>query len=420
MAASSCQTPVFSEGDLVFDWNPAAASHADLTRPPLTILDETLRDGLQSASVLTPSIDAKIELLHHMEAVGIEFVNLGMPSSSPLMRQTCLLLAREIGSAKLRIHPVCAARTRSSDIAAIADVAEQTGVALEAYTFLGTSPLRSLVEDWDLATLTRNTSTALETAQQAGLPVTFVTEDTTRSRPELLAHLFRVAVDHGAQRFCLCDTVGSADPEGVRALLTFVNTWIAEAHLAGRIAIDWHGHNDRGLALANALMAARCGATRLHVTALGLGERVGNVATEQLIGNLALMSRENPYSLAELPAYCQAVARHLGVAIAPQQPLVGADAFRTATGTHASAIRKANRMGRAWLADRMYSSIVASDLQRTQTIAVGPCSGASNAAEALRTLGIEPSEAHVQALLHIAQTSDHVLSDDEIRALYRE
>src|SRR5690606_38677212 len=109
----------------------------------------------------------------------------------------------------------------------------------------------------------------------------YVTEDTTRSSPETLRQLFLAAIEHGASRLCVCDTVGHATPDGVRALIAFTKEVIAES--GADVKIDWHGHNDRGLALINALVALEAGADRIHGTAAGIGERVGNTPIDQVL-----------------------------------------------------------------------------------------------------------------------------------------
>ena len=393
-----------ADSSLIFDWNAATGER----RSPLavTLLDETLRDGLQSPSVKHPSLAEKLTGLALMNELGIEYVNLGMPSASPRALAETVELCREIERQRFQIRPVCAGRTLLEDVSAIVEVSERAGLAVEASLFVGSSPIRAVAEDWDLDFLLRRSESAIDAARKAFLPVTFVTEDATRARPETLRALFSLAIERGASRICLCDTVGFATPEGAAAVTQFTREIVG-----ARFGLDWHGHNDRGLGVANALSAARAGADRLHATALGVGERVGNPAMELLLLNLALC--QAPRSLARVSAYCEHFSRVLGIAVSDNQPLVGKNAFRTATGVHASAIAKAEAKSQ-WLGDHVYNLLSAASIGQQAVICIGPMSGASNVQHWLSSHGINPSEPLLRAILARAKSADHVLSDEEL------
>jgi 2-isopropylmalate synthase len=291
-----------------YDWNRQTGA---VTRTvPLTVQDETMRDGIQSPSATDPSIEDKIDLLHRMAAVGIDVVNIGLPAASQRNRDDVLTLCREIVSSKLPLVPAAAARTVISDVTAIIDASQAAGMAIEVYTFIGSSPIRQLAESWDLDIIMKKSGEAIGAAARAGLSVCYVTEDTTRSRPEVLATLFRNAIDHGAKRLCLADTVGHATPDGVRNLVGYVKSLLSAI---GRndIGIDGHGNNDRGLVLENALTAIECGADRIHGTALGVGERVGNAPMELLLLNLSLLGARPPVERELLASYCASAAKAL-------------------------------------------------------------------------------------------------------------
>ena len=396
--------PKAPDNTLIYDWN--AAGDAKPASLPVALLDETLRDGLQSPSVKNPSLAEKLAGLELMNGLGIEYVNLGLPSASARAFAEAVELCREIEKQRYQIRPVCAGRTLVEDVAAIVEVSQRAGLAIEASLFVGSSPIRAAAEDWDLDFLLSRSKSAIDAARAADLPLTFVTEDTTRARPETLRALFGLAVERGAARICLCDTVGFATPEGVAAVTRF-----ARETVGARIGIDWHGHNDRGLAVANALSAARAGADRLHATALGVGERVGNPAMELLLLNLALSNA--PRSLERISAYCEHFARVLGIPISDNQPLVGKNAFRTATGVHASAIAKAEAKSQ-WLGDHVYSLLSASSIGQQAMICIGPMSGASNVQHWLTSHGISSSEPLLKAILQRAKAADHVLTDEEL------
>jgi 2-isopropylmalate synthase len=401
-----------AEEGLIYDWAVAGGA-----APPARVAmldDETLRDGLQSPSVTDPPVEAKLEILHLMNGLGIETADVGLPGAGPRQRDAVERLCREIGDQRLRIRANCAARTVIADIQPIADVVQRTGVPIEACLFIGSSPIRQYAEEWGIDRILRHTEEAIRFAVAEHLEVMYVTEDTVRSNPDDLRLLLTAAVHAGAKRVCLCDTVGAAVPQGVRNLVSWVAQLLAERGVAERVGIDWHGHRDRGLDVANTLAALEAGATRVHGTALGVGERVGNTPMEQLLVNLKLLGWRND-DLTTLPEYSAAVSRAVGVSIPANWPIVGRDAFRTATGVHAAAVIKAQKKGADWLADRVYSGVPASWVGRAQEIEVGHMSGGSNVLHYLRARGLPTDQAVVDAVMALAKRSERLLSEQEIR-----
>lgn len=403
------------QDSLIHDWNedadPAGAAH-----PAVVMLDdETLRDGLQSPSVIDPPIEAKKRILHLMDALGIDTADVGLPGAGPRAEADVAALCREIVEAGLRIRPNCAARTVVRDIEPIVRIADRTGLAIEICVFIGSSPIRQYAEDWDEEFLVRQTSEALRFAVGSGMPVMYVTEDTSRASPDTVRRLYGEAVRHGARRVCVTDTVGHATPEGARRLIRFMRQVLDEAG-GSDVGIDWHGHRDRGLGLANCLAAFSAGATRVHGCGLGLGERSGNAEIDLLLVNLKLLGWIER-DLKRLGEYCEAVSAATGVPIPSNYPVVGADAFETATGVHAAALIKAYRKGNAWLADRVYSGVVAGDFGFRQKIRIGPMSGRSNVVYWLEEHGIEATQERVDRIFDAAKRSDRLLKDADIRGL---
>ena len=392
---------------LIYDWN-IRKRHHPLTDGSVTLYDETLRDGIQGPSIVDPPIADKLRLLELADAVGIDAIDLGLPGAGPRARADVLALARHLADHKLAIRPSCAARTHLDDIRPVVEVSQATGVELEVMAFLGTSPIRRLVEGWSLDRLLELTIRAVDFAVKEGLPVTFVTEDTTRSRPADLEPLFRAAIDHGAHRLALCDTVGHATPDGVRNLIDFTRDVIEVS--GAKVGIDWHGHNDRGLALTNSLTALESGADRIHGTALGIGERVGNAPLDQILVNLRLLG-ERDTDLSRLPEWCETVSRAVGRPIPGEYPVLGGDAFRTATGVHAAAVIKAEASGDPWLADTVYSGVPAGLVGRAQRIEIGPMSGLSNVRHWLAAHGHPAGDALCDAIFRVAKAADRVLPD---------
>ena len=413
MAAAA--TDAERAGDFIFDWNELNRK-GRLVPQPFSLVDETLRDGLQNPSIEDPSIEDKLRILHLMDDLKIEHADVGLPGSGKRAFDDVLRLCKEVVDCKMNIQVGCAGRTVAADITPMIEISQRTGLTIECCAFIGSSPIRQFVEQWDVAMIARRSTEAIDIAVKAGLPVSFVTEDTTRSRPDVLTTLFRAAIDHGATRLVLSDTVGHATPDGVRNLVQFTRSVIAGTGV--KVGIDWHGHNDRGLALGNALWALEHGADRVHGTALGIGERVGNPAMELLLLNLRLLGQLPPErDLTKLVEYCETVARAVGWDIPLNYPLVGRDSFRTATGVHAAAIIKAMQKGDAWLADRVYSGVPAGTFGRHQEIAIGFMSGASNVNYWLRQRGIEPTESLVGAILEVAKTTRYLLSDDVVMGI---
>src|SRR5712691_2420046 len=406
------------ERDLIYDWNQAPGGGGfDWSRVCVDLNDETLRDGLQSPSVTDPSLDVKKRLLHLMADLGIVAADIGLPGAGPRVVEQVRVLAREIRDHKLPIVPNCAARTVIADIEPVVRVAEEVGIPIEAATFIGSSPIRQYAEDWTLDRILKASEEAVTYAVSHGLPVMYVTEDTTRARPETLKALYGAAIACGAGRICLADTVGHATPDGVKALVKFVKDEIVGK---SPVKIDWHGHRDRGMGLINCLAAIEAGVDRVHATALGVGERVGNAEMDLLLVNLKLLGTYR-HDLSKLPEYCRTVADAVGIPIPINYPVLGADAFRTGTGVHAAAIIKAKKKGHAWLADRVYSSVPAEELGLAQKIEISPLSGLSNVKYWLETHGYDAEdEAACRVLFEAAKRTDRVLSDEECHRLLKQ
>src|SRR5438270_2940731 len=404
-----------AEQDLFFDWNAAHAAPDRLGEA--LVLDETLRDGIQSPSAVDPRIEAKIEILHLRDELGVYQLDVGLPGAGAHQRAAVKRLAEEKRDAKLEIRLNVACRTVVSDIAPAAEIVQETGVPLEVYAFIGSSPIRQYAEEWDIGFIEKQSIEAIKFATDHGLAVTYVTEDTTRSKPDDLARLFKSAIDAGARRLCLCDTVGHATPDGAAALVRWVRQTVGP-----EIGLDWHGHNDRGLALANALAAGAAGATRLHGCAAGIGERVGNTACDQLLVNLKLLGHPlyGPRDLRALVRFVELAAKATGHTLPVNYPVAGGDAFRTATGVHAAAIIKAQRKGDRALADRVYSGVPAGEFGKEQQIEIGPMSGLSNVKHWLARHEIPADEPLAKAVLARAKASNRTLTESEVAQIVRE
>ncbi len=399
--------------ELIYDWNEKEPRTVAPGRR-ISFDDETLRDGLQSPSVCEPTVERKIELLHLMDVLGIDTADIGLPGAGGTHAAGVERLAREIAEKKLRIRPNCAARTHRNDIIPIVEISQRAGIPIEACTFIGSSPIRFYAEDWTLDKLLKLTEDAVTFAVSEGLPVMYVTEDTTRADPQTIRALYTTAIRAGARAVCVCDTVGHSTPDGARAVVSFVKKIIEEQ--GEKVRLDWHGHQDRGLGVINSIAAIEGGADQVHGSALGVGERVGNTPMDQLLVNLKLMGWIDN-DLSRLGEYCKVAAESCGWTIPYNYPVFGRDAFRTATGVHAAAVIKSYRKGDAELADLVYSGVPAHLFGLKQTIEIGPMSGKSNVVYWLESRGLDPDDERVTRIYEHAKQATGVLEEEEIMQL---
>jgi len=396
------------ESELIYDWNVAGPGY-EHPHHRVQFDDETLRDGLQSPSARDPELSQKVRLVHLMDRLGIDTADVGLPGAGARAREHITALVREMAGLRIRANVAC--RTVIGDIAPVVDVVQATGVPVEVCAFIGSSPIRQYAEGWELATMLKLSREAVAFCRSHDLPCMFVTEDTTRARPRDVRALYTAAIEAGAQRICVCDTVGHATPDGVRALIGFVR--VLRDELDPSVGIDWHGHRDRGLGLINTIAAIRAGASRVHATALGVGERAGNSEMDLLLVNLRLLGWIDN-DLSALGDYVKLAHEVIGVPLPRNYPVFGPDAFETGTGVHAAAVIKAFKKGDHWLADRVYSGVPAGLVGLEQVIKVGPMSGKSNVIWFLERRGVTPSDEAVERVLQLAKTTPRLLTEDEV------
>lgn len=400
---------------LIYDWNHVQP--APKRKRPISLADETLRDGLQSPSIIDPPMAKKIEILHLMERLGIQSLDLGLPGAGVHAKEDILSLAKEIVRNKMKIRPYCAVRTVISDLEPLVEISQEAGIAIEAATFIGSSPIRIYAEEWNLDQMLKLTKEAVTFCVKHGLPVMYVTEDTTRATPEAIRKLYTTAIECGAKRITVCDTVGYATPAGVHSLIKYIREVVKKT--GEKVKIDWHGHRDRDLSVINSMAAVEAGVDQVHATGLGIGERVGNTPMDLLLVNLKLEGYIKQ-DLTALPEYLQKISEAVGVPLPINYPVFGRDAFRTATGVHAAAVIKAKKKGDDWLADRVYSGVPAGLFGRAQKIEIGFMSGASNVNFWLKSRGVKPTPELIAAILQKAKQSDHILTDEEIWTVVKE
>jgi isopropylmalate/homocitrate/citramalate synthase len=396
--------------ELIFDWAGAGPHHEPPPAGKVMLDDETLRDGLQCPSVIDPPLEKKIQLIHLMDELGIDTADIGLPGAGVNARTHILALAKEMRS--LKIKPNVACRTMVSDIEPIVDMVQEVGEPIEVCAFIGSSPIRAYAENWDIERMVKMVRDAVRFAKANDLPLMFVTEDTVRSTPEILSALNGAAIDEGADRLCICDTVGGVIPYAVRNIFHWMKNFLDERGVTG-VGLDWHGHRDRGLGLINTLSALAAGAERAHATALGIGERAGNTEMDLLLVNLKLLGWVDR-DLHKLAEYVQLASEAVGRPVRREYPVFGEDAFETATGVHAAAVIKALKTGDRWLSDLVYSGVPAHEFGMEQSISVGPMSGKSNVIWFLEQRGHDATEERIAAVLDVAKRSPRLLTEEEV------
>ena len=399
--------------DVWFTWNGVRTEESSLEEACSGILfDETLRDGLQAPHIRNPTLEQKLAIVDHMARSGIRSADLGFPGSDAAATRECTEVARHIAAAGLDLKPGFAGRTHPADINAICEVGQQAGVAVEAYVFIGVSPIRQYVEDWDLELIRGAIRKSAAECRREDVEFVLVLEDAVRCTPQVLRSVYDVAMETGTRRLTLCDTVGAAVPSGTEALIRWTQRYFAERDHP--MALEWHGHNDRGLALVNSLTALSLGCARVHGTVLGIGERAGNASLDQLVVNRHL-DGDHSYDLAALREYCEYAAPVLGVDIPQNYPAMGRDVFKTSAGVHASAILKAHEKGSTALKDSVYAGVPAGLLGREQEILIDAASGANNVKYWLTLHGHPTDDATlIKRVLERAKAGRAPLTDEEI------
>ena len=407
------------ERSLIYNWNTV---DYELNRKPANhphgvwLDDETLRDGLQSPSARNPTIEQKIELLTFMENLGIQKVDLGLPGAGPYHLEHIDALMSHITENDFKIRPGAAVRTLMNDIEPLVELQVKHGTPIQASAFLGTSPIRQYTEGWTIEKLLTTMEKPVSFAIENDVQVMFVTEDTTRSKPEDVKIIYQRAMELGVRRLCICDTCGHVTPNGVKKLLQFIDEEVIKdaGYKRAEIEVNWHGHQDRGLGVANNIAAVEVGADVIHGTALGVGERAGNAPLDLTLVNLKLLGVIDN-DLTQLGAYVKKANEYIEVPLPRNYPVFGRDAFETGTGVHASAVIKAMRKGNNWLADRVYSGVPAGDFGLKQVIRIGHMAGRSNIIWWLEQNGYETPDDLVNHIFEVAKSQRRNMEEIEVK-----
>lgn len=393
--------------DLIFDWGEYSFPSL-----PISVFDTTLRDGLQSPQIKKqPTLVEKVEFLAMAEEIGIDAIEIGFPVSSEFHKNDVIKLANHAKKNKYKILLSCLSRTTIKDVQAIIDVSQKAGISVGVNLLIGSSKIRRLVEEWDIKEMEKWIRQSIELAKANNLPVEFCTEDTTRTDPKMLKCLYQIAIQHGVKRIWIADTVGIATPSSAKKICNYIKKKIIGAK---KIGLDWHGHDDKGLGVANSLIAVENGADRIQATALGIGERAGNTAMEPVLLNLVLAGSKK-YNLTKLGKYSEAASKMFNIPIRDSYPAIGKLVHTTAVGMHAAAIYKAKELNRDDLAGLVYSSYNPQLVGRESNIFIGPMSGAANVEWNLDRLHIKKKPELIEKLLDKAKSENRYLTDEDIK-----
>jgi 2-isopropylmalate synthase len=404
---------------LVFDWNEKER-HGPLLREPPRCVDQTLAEGLRAPSARAPTVEQKLELIRRMDGLGVDAAALGRPGARPKALAEVEQIVRTIAEERLEIELICASSTDEVELRALAELAQRTGSAIEVEIAIGSGPLRAYAEGGPANKTSGAARQAVAFAVGNSLVASLVTEDTTRAHPRVLDPLYRAAIEAGVSRIVLTDSTGHATPDGLRSLIAFSRSILRGLDAVDRVELDWHGKDDRGLALVLGLFALEHGIDRVHASALGLGERAGGTPIDLLLLNLSMLAQLDPerHDLAGLVAYVEKVAEYTGVAIRESYPLAGRDVFRSTNDAHAAAITKAIAKGDVELADRVLSSVPAGAFGRTPSLEIGVDSGRNSAAAWLRAHDREATDDAIERILAAALAHGGRLDDAAVRGLF--
>ncbi len=392
---------------LLYSWNPPAKSGLE----NVEIEDDTLRDGLQGAFVRKPTVDEKIELFTLSSAIGCQHAVVGFPASSPQEMADSRRIVQAIQERGLKQQPWMLSRALVSDLEPIIALQRESDIPIGAAFFMGTSPLRRVVEKWDWDQVLRNVETAVAYCVENGVPFSLSIEDASRTPPEELRQLIQIGAKANGFSISICDTVGESTPDGAAQLVRFTREEIAKENADTRVL--WHGHNDRGMAVANSAAAAEAGARIIGGSFLGIGERTGNAALEQVILYL-YQNGATQWRIDHLVNYCEKLSEYTNTPISNEMPLIGSQAFATCTGTHSAAVLKARAISVDY-EDYIFSAVPASKLGLPQNIMIGPTSGLANARHVLQRLELPSDDQAASALLEHAKGKNSWVQHNEIK-----
>lgn len=367
---------------LIVNFNKLQETRSKHLPKEVFIWDETLRDGEQTPGT-TLLIDEKIEIAKLMDEMGVNVIVVGFPAVAESEREVVRRIAAEGFSQASLAAP---ARALRSDI----DLSVQAG-AEEVPVFIATSNLHlkyKLKMEWQ-EVLDRVTD-SVEYAKSHGVKVDFISEDTSRTSVDRTVEVFKTAVEAGADRVIMTDTVGFLRPESMRHLVSQVRDRLWK-ETKGKTPLGIHCHNDFGLATANTLAAIEEGVTTPHVCVAGFGERAGNAPLEEVVMALEILyniptgvETKRIHELAKL------TSQYFAILLPIHKAIIGENAFSHAAGIHVHGL----------LAHQLcYEPIPPEAVGRRTSFYLGKFTGSQMVRTKLEQEGIEASDEQVQQIV---------------------
>ncbi len=340
------------------------------------ILDSTLREGEQTPGVYF-SPETKLLIAQYLDRIGIDIIEVGNPAVSPEISEAIALVAQAKLNAKIGAHSLCR----------IDHVQKALDCGIDFLGIFFSVAKHRLERDYHI-TFDQALEQIVEViryakAQNPNLLIRYTPEDATRTEIEQVIEVATAAVQAGADIISIADTTGYATPfQPDRSYAYFVKTLkqkLADLQLFPKIAV--HCHNDRGLALANALDAYKAGADIIDVSVIGLGERAGIVDLATLLVNLVEMGEsKRRWEFKYLQELYHLVSQASRISIPPLFPIMGKNAFTHYAGVHVTAIAKD---------PMLYQSLNLESLAHQNKLALGMQSGRNSIELALKQIGKE-------------------------------
>lgn len=397
----------------IYDWDREGSERLKATQ--FRLLDTTLRDGVQTTGIKQPTWDDKRAIIDFDARLGIEAIDIHMPTD-PETRyfQEGVACAKYMAANYPNIERVVLARTIPTDVEATIQFAKDAGVPISVILFRGSSDPRLLAENWNEDEIVSGMEKFARKLTTNGLKVICATEDTTRSRKGLfLKNIFEAGKTGGASEFCIADTVGFADPDGVKEQIKWMLTEVVGG---SGLPLQYHGHDDTRNSVSNSIAAIKEGVETIHITWLGVGERAGNTPIEGILSDLDRRGIDK-YYMGEVVQAATRVSKAFDIPIPRNHPLVGEIVFRTSSGIHAAGIDNARRRGFEDIAGIIYSAVDPRKVGRELEVVIGPLGGSHSVHWVLDEMGLEYSEERSKALLAHARAKNGELTAEEIKGV---